>query len=125
MVMITTLQLFLLPLWVFFAAFLLPTLAITLTIALYAALSPLMLIFFVTVMPPGWSKKHVLFIILIVVLYPIIAALMLLVMLAFMLMYACVRDRFEFHHGIYDPFIEIGLTYIICFLSVFKAIVAM
>jgi len=41
------------------------------------------------------------------------------------LMYTCVRDRFEFHHGIYDPIIEMGLSYIVWFLGVFKSIVAM
>jgi|JI6StandDraft_1071083.scaffolds.fasta_scaffold27756_1 hypothetical protein len=122
--MMTTLQLLLIPLWIFFAALLLPTLVLTLTISLYALLSPLMLVFVVAVMP-GWSKQHVFYIVLIVLLYPLVAALMLLLMLFFVLMYACVRDRFEFHHGIYDPIIELGLSYIVWFLTVFKSIVAM
>ncbi|MBS1889702.1 MAG: hypothetical protein JST59_00285 [Actinobacteria bacterium] len=123
-VMITTLQLLLIPLWVFFAALLLPALAIGLVVGLYAVLSPLMLIFVVTVMP-GWSKKHIIVIICIVVLYPVVAALMLLLMVLFVVSYLCIRDRFEYHHGIYDPIIELGLMYVIWFLSVFKSIVAM
>lgn len=121
---LTTIQLFILPLWILFAGLVLPTLAIGLTLAIYILFSPLALVFGLIAMP-SWNRKQIVFVVLIIGLYPLVAALMLLIMVAFLVMYVCVRDRFEYHHGIYDPFIELGLGYVIWFLNVNKSIVAM
>lgn len=61
-------------------------------------------------------------IVLTILLYPLVSAILLLLMAVFMVLFVFVRDRFEYHHGVYDPFIEMFLHYVQCFLKVLKSI---
>jgi hypothetical protein len=103
-VIVTLYQILFLPLWIFFGALVIPVVSIVVLFVLYTLLSPLMIILLFALGPLQNRCIRNSGIIITVILYPIISAIMVLILLIFVILFLFVRHRFEYHHGIYDPF---------------------
>lgn len=81
-----------------------PTILVSLFILLFILISPLLPIMLFGTSDLSKQKKTI-GIVVCIILYPLISALLLLIMILFGLSFACVKDKYEYHHGLNDPII--------------------